>query len=156
MRARRLVGVVGGVVALAVVPACGGGDGGGAGDRPAADRVQMRPVIDADVAPCTAPAVAFDAECLTLGPVEVDADTIESVAAGGPGELRIRFTAGGLIKYNKAAADSGFRRVAVFVDGVLVAAPAVEGIPLEPDVVVRGHVTPQQVESLVRAFPGDS
>jgi hypothetical protein len=108
------------------------------------------------VAPCTPPAVAFDTECLTLGPVEVDAGMVEAVTAGGPGEVRIRFRAAGLIRYNKAAADSGLRRVAVLVDGALVAAPAVEGIPLEPDVVVTGRFTPQQVDTLVRAFAADS
>lgn len=153
LRPRHRLGLVAAAVALGLVVAGCGGDDGSSDDGPSPALLQMRPVIDADVAPCTPPAVAFDTECLTLGPVEVDAKMVEAVTPGGPGEVRIRFSTAGLVKYNQAAADSGLRRVAVLVDGALVAAPAVQGIPLDPEVVVTGRFTPQQVDTLVRAFP---
>jgi hypothetical protein len=152
-RRRRLLGVV---VAVVLVGACGGDDGDDSrGGGPAPETVQMRPVIDADVSPCTPPAVVLGTECLTLGPVEVDAGVIEAMSATAT-ELRVRFSAAGLIKYNKAAADSGLRRVAVLVDGTPVAAPAVAGIPLEPDVVLAGSFSPQLIARLGQAFPADS
>ena len=142
------------VVATLLLGGCGGG-GDDESDAPPATLLQLRPVIDADVAPCTPPAVALDQECVTLGPSEVDARNIETVTdasgAAGPA-VNLHLTTGGVIQYNKAAADSGLRRVGVLVDGVLVAAPAVSGIPLEQDVVVAGHFTPQQIATLTKAF----
>jgi hypothetical protein len=153
---RRGVVVLLAVTVTSFAAACGGG-GDDEGDAPPATLLQLRPVIDADVAPCTAPAVALDQECLTLGPSELDARNIETVTdasgAGGPA-IDLHLSSAGIIQYNKAAADSGLRRVGVLVDGVLVAAPAVQGIPLEQDVVVAGHFTAQQIATLTKAFQG--
>lgn len=137
--------------ALAAWGACGEDEP----TRPAAPVLELRPIVSSSPAPCAGGGLAFEEECLVVGPAAVDGDDVAAAHLGsnppGPPALAVDFTATGDAAYRRLAEAQLGRRIAVVVDGEVVAAPTVQDARSSGGIVLPG-VEPAAARRVAVAF----